>query len=207
MPVDPPSSLAPPPDAAGTSGIAPSSLETAAILEPGRTCWRIERTNRLSMIVDAEAYFLHAKAALRRARRSVYLSAWDFDARIRLTPQNRRAHRPDRLGHLLNWLATSRPDLRIHVLKWDYAELFDLARWTHPFLLRNWLTHPRLQYRLDGDHPTGACHHQKLLVIDDSLAFCGGLDLTANRWDTRAHRGQERLRRQPDGRLTSRSTT
>lgn len=200
MIVDPPLPLVPRPDApVGLSGVAPSSLETAAILEPGRTCWRIERTNRLSVIVDAEAYFLHAKAALRRARRSVYLAAWDFDARIRLTPQNRRAHRPDRLGHLLNWLATSRPDLRIHVLKWDYAELFDLARWTHPFLLRNWLTHPRLQYRLDGDHPTGACHHQKLLVIDDSLAFCGGLDLTANRWDTRAHQGQERLRRQPDG--------
>ena len=69
MTVDPPRSLAPPPAAAGPSGIAPPSLETGAILEPGRTCWRIERTNRLSVIVDAEAYFLHAKAALRRARR------------------------------------------------------------------------------------------------------------------------------------------
>ncbi len=171
------------------------------ILEPGRTCWRIAGTGRLSVIVDAEDYFTAAKAALRRARRSVYLTAWDFDARLRLTPQLRRPHRPDRLGHLLNWLATSRPDLRIHVLKWDYAELFDLARWSRPFLLRNGLTHPRLQYRLDGDHPTGACHHQKMLVIDDGVAFCGGLDLTANRWDTRAHRAREPLRRQPDGRF------
>lgn len=169
------------------------------ILAPGRNCWRVERADRLAVIVDAEDYFLHAKTALRRARRSVYLTAWDFDARIRLTPQSHRVQRPDRLGRLLNWLATTRPDLRIHVLKWDYAEFFDLARWSRPFLLRNGLTHRRLQYRLDGDHPTGACHHQKLLVIDDSLAFCGGLDLTANRWDTRAHLGQDRRRRQPDG--------
>lgn len=173
--------------------------EAPPILEPGRTCWRIADSGRLGVIVDAEDYFTVAKAAMRRAKRSIYLTAWDFDARVRLTPQLRRPHRPDRLGNLLNWLATSRPDLHIHVLKWDYAELFDLARWSHPFLLRNWLTHRRLQYRLDGDHPTGACHHQKMLVIDDGVAFCGGLDITANRWDTRAHRGCEPLRRQPDG--------
>ncbi len=195
--------LRPPPDRPVMTADPPSPVSPVAaagpILEPGRNCWRVERADRLAVIVDAEEYFLHAKAALRRARRSVYLTAWDFDARIRLTPQSHRVQRPDRLGRLLNWLATTRPDLRIHVLKWDYAEVFDLARWSRPFLLRNGLTHRRLQYRLDGDHPTGACHHQKLLVIDDSLAFCGGLDLTANRWDTRAHRGQDRRRRQPDG--------
>lgn len=190
----------------GPASVPGPSLAPAAvadgrppILEAGRTCWRIEDTGRLGVIVDAEDYFTIAKAAMRRARRSIYLTAWDFDARVRMTPQLRRPRRPDRLGNLLNWLATSRPDLHIHVLKWDYAELFDLARWSHPFMLRNWLTHRRLQYRLDGDHPTGACHHQKLLVIDDSVAFCGGLDITANRWDTRAHRAHEPLRRQPDG--------
>ncbi|PWC36251.1 VTT domain-containing protein [Azospirillum sp. TSO35-2] len=180
------------PDPAGAAALRP-------ILEPGRTCWRVEDTARLGVVIDAEDYFALAKAAMRRARRSIYMTAWDFDARIRLMPQTRRPRRPDRLGHLLNWLATTRPDLHIHVLKWDYAELFDIARWSHPFMLRNWLTHRRLQYRLDGDHPTGACHHQKLLVIDDRLAFCGGLDVTANRWDTRAHHAHDPRRRQPDG--------
>ncbi|WP_372400068.1 VTT domain-containing protein [Azospirillum sp. HJ39] len=182
-------------------GIAAAGFAGASrpILEPGRTCWRIEDTGRLGVVVDAEDYFALAKAAMRRARRSIYMTAWDFDARIRLMPQTRRPRRPDRLGTLLNWLATTRPDLHIHVLKWDYAELFDLARWSHPFMLRNWLTHRRLQYRLDGDHPTGACHHQKMLVIDDRVAFCGGLDITANRWDTRAHHAHDPRRRQPDG--------
>ncbi|WP_448206405.1 VTT domain-containing protein [Azospirillum sp. sgz302134] len=190
--------LAPVPDP-HRPGLGPEPAPHDSLLVPGRTCWRVERASRVGVIIDAEDYFALAKTAMRRARRSIYLTAWDFDARIRLTPQMRHPRRPDRLGNLLNWLAATRPDLTIHVLKWDYAELFDLARWSQPLFLRNMLSHPRLHYRLDGDHPAGACHHQKMLVIDDSVAFCGGLDITANRWDTRAHRAHEPLRRQPDG--------
>jgi Phospholipase D Active site motif len=40
-------------------------------------------------------------------------------------------------------------------------------------------------------HPAGGCHHQKVVVVDDHLAFCGGIDLTSHRWDTTAHRVQE----------------
>jgi phosphatidylserine/phosphatidylglycerophosphate/cardiolipin synthase-like enzyme len=144
-------------------------------------------------------YFAFAKEAMRRARRRIMLMAWDLDTRVRLTPQRRLRGRPDRLGTFLNWLAASRPGLSIHVLRWDYAELFDLRRGTLPLLLQRWASHPRLHYQLDRDRPTGACQHQKLLVVDDAVAFCGGLDITSNRWDTPAHRAHEPLRRQPDG--------
>lgn len=33
--------------------------------------------------------------------------------------------------------------------------------------------------------PAGAAHHQKIVVIDDALAFYGGIDITTDRWDTR----------------------
>ncbi len=166
---------------------------------PGETCWRVERAGRVGVIIDAEDYFAVAKAAMQRARRSILLTAWDYDSRVRLTPQKRHPSRPDRLGLFLNWLAARRPGLHIHVLKWDYAELFDIKRRQQPLLIRRLFSHPHLHYQLDSDHPAGACHHQKMLVIDDALAFCGGLDLTANRWDTRAHRAEEPARRQPDG--------
>ncbi|WP_431854673.1 VTT domain-containing protein [Azospirillum sp.] len=170
-----------------------------SLFVPGRTCWRVEQARRIGIAIDAENYFTIAKEAMRRARRSILLTAWDLDPRMRLTPHERPPRRPDRLGHFLNWLATKRPHLEIRVLKWDYAELFDIGRGQHPLSIRRLFTHPRLDYRLDSDHPTGACHHQKLLIVDDALAFCGGLDLTANRWDTRAHRRDEPNRRQPDG--------
>ena len=39
--------------------------------------------------------------------------------------------------------------------------------------------------RLDGAHPRALVHHQKMVVIDDALAVCGGIDMTADRRDTR----------------------
>lgn len=53
--------------------------------------------------------------------------------------------------------------------------------------------------RFDGQHPVGASHHQKLVVIDDIVAFVGGLDLTKGRWDTPEHRPGDPPRSQPDG--------
>ena len=57
----------------------------------------------------------------------------------------------------------------------------------------------RLRIKFDGVHPVGASHHQKLVVIDGSLAFCGGIDATSGRWDTREHDDKDPRRVTPDG--------
>jgi phosphatidylserine/phosphatidylglycerophosphate/cardiolipin synthase-like enzyme len=36
---------------------------------------------------------------------------------------------------------------------------------------------------------------QKIAVIDDALALCGGIDFTGDRWDTREHKHRSRFRR------------
>ncbi|GJE04700.1 Cardiolipin synthase B [Methylobacterium isbiliense] len=61
------------------------------------------------------------------------------------------------------------------------------------------MTGKRIHLRLDSVHPLGACHHQKIAVIDDALAFCGGIDLTVGRWDTPEHRDEDRRRASPWG--------
>jgi phosphatidylserine/phosphatidylglycerophosphate/cardiolipin synthase-like enzyme len=43
----------------------------------------------------------------------------------------------------------------------------------------------------------GGAHHQKIVVIDDCLAFAGGIDVTADRWDTPEHLDRQPLRRRP----------
>jgi phosphatidylserine/phosphatidylglycerophosphate/cardiolipin synthase-like enzyme len=53
--------------------------------------------------------------------------------------------------------------------------------------------------KFDLKHPVRGCHHQKLVVIDDSIAFLGGIDLTARRWDEPDHRADNSLRVAPDG--------
>ena len=61
------------------------------------------------------------------------------------------------------------------------------------------LSPDQVHLAFDGRHPIGACHHQKIAVIDDSLAFCGGIDMTGDRWDTRDHRDGDPHRVQPSG--------
>ena len=66
------------------------------------------------------------------------------------------------------------------------------------FLL-NWVTGKRLHLQADSAHPPGAAHHQKIIVIDDAFAFCGGIDMSVDRWDTREHRDEDSRRIDPSG--------
>ena len=54
------------------------------MLEQGRNCWRIERAQRASLIVDAADYFRLARQAMLKARAQILLIGWDFDTRIDL---------------------------------------------------------------------------------------------------------------------------
>jgi uncharacterized membrane protein YdjX (TVP38/TMEM64 family) len=56
-----------------------------------------------------------------------------------------------------------------------------------------------VHFGFDDHHPFGASHHQKIIVVDDVLAFSGGIDLTGHRWDTAAHRLDEPHRVNADG--------
>jgi phosphatidylserine/phosphatidylglycerophosphate/cardiolipin synthase-like enzyme len=62
-----------------------------------------------------------------------------------------------------------------------------------------WIRHPQIHLKLDSHHPLGASHHQKIVVIDECMAFCGGIDMTRYRWDTRAHDDCESRRVLPNG--------
>jgi phosphatidylserine/phosphatidylglycerophosphate/cardiolipin synthase-like enzyme len=64
-----------------------------------------------------------------------------------------------------------------------------------PVSVVNRLSSRRLHFAIDGARPTGAVHHQKIVIIDDVLAFCGGIDLTLDRWDTPEHKHSNRFRR------------
>lgn len=57
-----------------------------------------------------------------------------------------------------------------------------------------WKSPRRVRFRRDSNHHLGSSLHQKIVVIDDSVAFSGGIDLTARRWDTPEHRpGRPRI--------------
>jgi phosphatidylserine/phosphatidylglycerophosphate/cardiolipin synthase-like enzyme len=174
-------------------------LDMTSILAKGESCWRIARADRFSVIVDAADFFRYAKQSMLKAKRSIYLIGWDFDTRIRLEPGNSQAKRPDKLGRFLNSLAKNNPEIDIRILKWDVGVLSSLTRGETPFYILSWLFNKRIHLKLDGAHPTMSAHHMKLLVVDDKVAFCGGIDMTVGRWDTRDHRDKDPSRRSPGG--------
>ncbi|WP_246190031.1 VTT domain-containing protein [Pandoraea captiosa] len=173
--------------------------QTSTLLREGRNCWRIAPAARMRMLVDGEAYFSALREALRAARHTVFILGWDIDSRMQLTPNGPDDGFPPGLRDFLDALVRRRKTLRIYCLSWDFAMLYALEREWLPSVKLDWKTHRRLCFRLDGRHPTGASHHQKVVVIDQRLAFVGGLDLTRNRWDTSAHAPDEPARRDPSG--------
>jgi len=106
---------------------------------------------------------------------------------------------PDRLGPFLSALVERRPGVCVRVLQWNLGLIGTLVRGTTPLFLLNWMASKCFQFRLDGAHPPGAAHHQKIVVIDDALAFCGGIDMTDDRWDTRDHKDEDPRRVRPSG--------
>ena len=170
-----------------------------SILAEGESCWRIARADRFAVIVDAADFFRHAKQAMLKAKRSIYLIGWDFDTRIRLEPGNPEARRPDKLGRFLNALARNNAEIDIRILKWDVGLIASLTRGETPFYILRWMFNSRIHLKLDGAHPAMSAHHMKLLVVDDRVAFCGGIDMTVGRWDTRGHRENDPARRSPLG--------
>ncbi len=169
------------------------------MLECGRNCDAIRHADRFTTLIDGAAYFATLRAALIRARHTVFIVGWDLDSRMRLVPDGANDGFPEPLGAFLCALAAARPRLRIYVLAWDFAMIYALERDWPPVYRTAWQSHRGIVFQLDGAHPRGASHHQKLVVIDDRLAFVGGLDMTRARWDTPSHSADEPRRRDADG--------
>jgi phosphatidylserine/phosphatidylglycerophosphate/cardiolipin synthase-like enzyme len=174
-------------------------MSGGSLFRPGANCWRVERADEFSIIVDADDYFTAIRGAMAAARRSIFLVGWDFDAGTTLGQPDVDDGAPRKVGDFIIWLVRQNPNLEIRILLWSPALLLSWMRPSNlPYLLR-WKWHPRISVRLDGRHPVGSSHHQKMLVVDDEIAFCGGIDVTLDRWDTRDHLDNNPMRRRPSG--------
>jgi phosphatidylserine/phosphatidylglycerophosphate/cardiolipin synthase-like enzyme/uncharacterized membrane protein YdjX (TVP38/TMEM64 family) len=170
-----------------------------ALFKPGRNCWRVEHAHRFSCVQDGADYFRLVRQALLDARDTVFMLGWDIAAAVDLLPGAVAPGAPTRLDQLLAYVVHRRPRLRCYILIWDYAALYTLERDPLSRWRLGWRMPRRVRFGFDDRHPVGASHHQKVVVIDDRLAFCGGIDLTGHRWDTAAHRVEEPARTTPLG--------
>ena len=157
------------------------------LLTPEATCWRKETAPRAALLIDMEAYFDAAMEAMSRAKHCVHLLNWAFEANTLFHPEpGGTGMDSDRIGNFLIALAKNL-DIDVRVLCWKSAMPVAATQHFFPFVDREAFAGTKVRFVLDGKLPIGACHHQKMIVIDDAIAFCGGGDIGPDRWDTPEH--------------------
>ena len=175
---------------------ARSARNERPIIVPGRNAWRTARADKLAFLVDGAAYFHWLDKALRLARREIWIVGWDFNPDITLHAADRKG--APTLGEALRALVEERPELHVRILVWAMGPIYS-SRSLKIFARNGWSDHPRIHLRFDMRHALRGAHHQKMVVIDDAIAFAGGIDLTMGRWDDRSHAASSPKRLTPEG--------
>jgi len=155
----------------------------------------------VTVLNDAAAFFAALRQTLLEAQEQVYIIGWDIHSATRLVGASGRADDglPEQLGPLLRALIRRRPTLRIDILVWDFVSFYASERERNSATKFTAETSGHVRFCLDCTLPFGSAQHQKMVCIDGSLAFVGGLDLTIRRWDTSDHRAEHPLRCDPEG--------
>ncbi len=179
--------------------ITPPAGYSGSLLTPGDTVWRTELADRLSVLMENDAYFDALSSALDKAKRSIVVLGWQFDPRTRLDPEAPMGDRQTEIGHKLRMLVRTRPELDVRLLIWHSPLMIAASQGFYPHKAQRWFRKRMVEFRLDQPGPIGACHHQKVVIIDDAVAFCGGGDISTDRWDTEKHYDVDPRRCMPSG--------
>jgi len=141
--------------------------------------------NSLEVLIDgANALPLMAKD-LERAESHVHVSGWYFSPDFTLVRDGESVV----LRELLARLAER---VHVRVLAWAGAPLplFRPSRGQARRMQDEFTRGSRIACHLDARERPLHCHHEKTIVIDDRVAFVGGIDLTyesGDRFDSSAH--------------------
>lgn len=153
-------------------------------------------------ILSGQDYFRAFRQAVLKAKKRVYILAWDISAVIMtVREENYDDGHPAELADFLFSVLEANPELEIYILLWDYSMVYIAEREWLPFSRWKEEDQPRLHFELDNQIAGGASHHQKVVIVDEQLVFCGGFDLSAWRWDTTEHLAQDERRKNPKGEL------
>ncbi len=175
------------------------NIKSKGILRPGENCWRTSSADRVAFLVDGADYYRAFFESVSQARHSVFILGWDIDSRLKLLRDTDNPPYPVQLVDFLNSVAAKNKQLHIYVLVWDFAAIYTLEREWWPAYKFDWKTHRRVHFCLHNQHPPAASFHQKTVVVDNKIAFVGGIDLSKWRWDTSTHRPDDANRIDPDG--------
>jgi phosphatidylserine/phosphatidylglycerophosphate/cardiolipin synthase-like enzyme len=141
--------------------------------------------NALEILIDGAQALPRIAEALASARSHVHIAGWHVTPEFGLT----RDAGAVRLRDLLAELA-ERVDVRVLLWGGSPAPVFKPARSAVRQAREELIRGSRVRCALDTKERPMHCHHEKLVIVDDEVAFVGGIDLTSlggDRFDSAAH--------------------
>jgi len=137
--------------------------------------------------INGQDYFADVAAAMATAKQSIFIAGWQVNWDVELTPGRR-------LIDVLKQALDASPDLRIYVMPWMSPKMplntGDFGTMLAVFQLnagreqmRAFCCPAGLQNDFKGVEETFFSHHQKQVVIDNRMAYIGGMDLAYGRRD------------------------
>jgi phosphatidylserine/phosphatidylglycerophosphate/cardiolipin synthase-like enzyme len=145
----------------------------------------------LEVLIDGADALPRIAEELQRASSHVHIAGWYFSPGFALT----RRSEPAILRELLAELA-ERVDVRVLVWAGAPLPLFRPSRGTVRTMRERLIEGTKIRCALDSHERPMHCHHEKTIVIDDSVAFVGGIDLTSesgDRFDSSSHTARGEL--------------
>src|SRR4051794_32413349 len=140
----------------------------------------------IAVLIDGAEVLPAIAEAIRGARRSVRVAGWHSAPHFALE----REEPPTVLRELL--AETAARGVEVRVLLWAGApfRVFTPARGEVRADARELARDTGVRVAVDDHERLLHCHHEKLVVVDEEVAFVGGVDLTdlgGDRWDTGQH--------------------
>jgi phosphatidylserine/phosphatidylglycerophosphate/cardiolipin synthase-like enzyme len=141
--------------------------------------------NAVDVLIDGAQALPAIVGELRQARSHVHLTGWHFSPDFTL-------ERDGEWVVLRNLLAELAERIDVRVLVWAGAPLplFRPSRAQVRKMRERLIEDTKIECALDAKERPMHCHHEKTIVVDDRVAFVGGIDLTSesgDRFDTNEH--------------------
>nr|XP_020482417.2 phospholipase D1-like [Labrus bergylta] len=138
--------------------------------------------------VNGKTYMEDVADALEAAKEEIFITDWWLSPEIFLK-------RPVVEGNRwrLDSILKRKAEQGVHIFVILYKEV-ELALGINSGYSKRTLRHlhPNIKVMRNPDHVSSAvylwAHHEKIIIVDQSVAFVGGIDLAYGRWDDREHR-------------------
>jgi phosphatidylserine/phosphatidylglycerophosphate/cardiolipin synthase-like enzyme len=147
--------------------------------------------NALEVLIDGEQALPRIAEALAGARSHVHIAGWHITPEFGLARDAHAARLRDVLGDL-----AERIDVRVLLWGGSPLPLFTPDRSAVRDVRERLERGSRVRCALDTRERPMHCHHEKLVIVDDEIAFVGGIDITSlggDRFDSSDHPLHSRL--------------